>query len=919
LWFLCGLSLAQVPALERAAWRETVERVSHAVVSIRMDRPRAFEGVGRNNSQATGFVIDAEQGLILTNRHVVTAGPIVARAVFTNQEEVDLVPVYRDPIHDFGIFRYDPQKVRNTRPLALSLRPDRAEVGVEIRVVGNDSGERLSILDGTIARLDRTAPQYGGGYSDYDTFYIQAASSTSGGSSGAPVVDIEGYVLAMNAGGKTQAATSFYLPLDRVVRAIELVRAGHPVPRGTLQTRMEYTPFSEVRRLGLSPQTEALARQARTDGTGMLVVREVLPQGPADGALEPGDVLVEIAGRPVLEFVTLEAMLDDHVGQELAVRVERHGQPVELQLTVEDLHALVPSRLLEVGGATLHGVSIHQARASGLPVQGVYVADPGRMFSALGEGAVLVEADGAPLQRLQDLEAVLAARGDRETLAVRWFTLSRPQQPVESAVRMDRRWFGARTCDRDDVSGSWTCQDLPGPEVIEPVRPVALEVPWVPVRQRRGRQVQPSLVGVQVDVPVPIAGLSRSAFAGGGLVVDAERGLVVVDRDTVPVALGDVRLLVAGAFEVPARVVALHEVHNLALVAYDPAHLSTVEVQSVRFARRPLREGDKAWYVGMEADAAINVAEVQVTQVEPFGLASGGPPRFRETNLDVVELREAPPSANGVLVRRGCVGAFWAAFSYSDGQQTRITWRAIPSEVVQEMLELADGGAALRTAAWELSVVPLPRAAERGLPPHVAEALVAHDPERRYVLQVDRIERDDPLAQVVQPGDLLVELEGEPVTRFREVEERMRGKNRVSVTVCRDGGLVEAEILPRPLASTDVERVVAWAGVRLHTPDRSARLLGVPPRRPYISWLESGSPAGRAGLRAQRTVTAVDGVDTPDLDTFVRAVGAAGQSVRLDLVSRTGEREVVTVEPDEAFFPTEEYVWVAGRWERHPL
>jgi S1-C subfamily serine protease len=916
LWFLClgPHALAEVPA-----WRETVERVSQAVVSIRMDRQRAFEGVGRNNSQATGFVIDAEKGLILTNRHVVTAGPIVARAVFTNQEEVELVPLYRDPIHDFGIFRYDPQKLRNTQPLALSLRPDRAEVGVEIRVVGNDSGERLSILDGTIARLDRTAPQYGGGYSDYDTFYIQAASSTSGGSSGSPVVDIEGHVLAMNAGGKTQAATSFYLPLDRVVRAIELVRAGQPVPRGTWQTRMEYTPFSEVRRLGLSPETEALARQAHPSGTGMLVVREVLPRGPADHELEPGDVLVQIEGKPVLEFVTFEAMLDDHVGQELSVRVERLGRPVELQLTVEDLHALVPSRLLEVGGALLHGVSIHQARASGLPVQGVYVADAGRMFAALGDGAVLIEADGAPIQTLADLEGTLAGKGDRDTVRVRWFTLSRPQQPVESAVRMERRWFAARTCDRDDVHGSWTCQDLPGPEVTEPQRPVALDVPWVPVHERRGRQVQPSLVGVQTEVPVPIAGLSKSSFAGGGVVVDAERGLVVVDRDTVPVALGDVRLLVAGAFEVPGRVMALHEVHNLALVAYDPAHLSTVEVQPVQFSRRPLREGDKAWYVGMEADAAINVQEVRVAQVEPFGLASAGAPRFRETNLDVVELREPPPQANGVLVRRGRMSAFWAAFSYSDGQQSRITWRAIPADVVQEMLALADGGLELRTAGWELSVVPLPRAAERGLPAHVAEALVAHDPERRYVLQIDRIERDDAMAQVLQPGDLLVELEGEPVTRFREVEERMRGKNRVSVTVCRQGGLVQAEILPRPLASTDVERVIAWSGVRLHTPDRSARLLGVLPRRPYISWLESGSPAGRAGLRAQRTVMAVDGTDTPDLDTFVRAVQAAGPAVRLDLVTRTGEREVVTVEPDERFFPTEEYVWVAGKWERKTL
>ena len=122
-----------------------VRLASPAIVSLRVCSPLTFETEGAGCSVATGFVVDAARGLILTNRHVHHQGPVTAEAIFLNNEEVPVQQLYSDPIHDFGFFKFDPAAIKHMDLTELSLDPTGAEVGAEIRLIGNDAAEKLSI------------------------------------------------------------------------------------------------------------------------------------------------------------------------------------------------------------------------------------------------------------------------------------------------------------------------------------------------------------------------------------------------------------------------------------------------------------------------------------------------------------------------------------------------------------------------------------------------------------------------------------------------------------------------------------------------------------------------------------------------------------------------------------------------------
>ena len=921
---LAGIGLATASlAAEDTAWTETLERISSGVVSIRVDSTRAFDTEWNSSSQATGFVVDAKRGLILTNRHVVTPGPVVAEAVFRNNEEVRLTPVYRDPVHDFGFFRYNPAELHYIEPAELPLVPDGAGIGREIRVIGNDAGEQLSILAGTIARLDRKAPDYGRGkYNDFNTFYLQAASGTSGGSSGSPVINIDGEVVALNAGANNSAASSFFLPLDRIHRALALIQNELPVTRGTLQTIFERKAFDELKRLGLSDELERIVRSRFPDQTGMLTVEQIIPESPAAGKLEPGDILVRINGELVTEFIPLAAILDNSVNTDIDVEVERGGRAVTATLVVTDLHAITPDEFIEFGDATVNNLSYQQARHYNLAVSGVYVANPGYLLSkaAIPRGAVITEFGGKPIENIDDFANALDQLADGSRSLTRFITMDSPKNSSVRAFEMDRVWFPVRRCARDDRTGVWPCQELgPGPD-REP--PEVGRTDLTAYDDPRLKAISPSLVVVTFDLPYTVSGVADRHYYGTGLIVDKERGYVLVDRNTVPVAIGDVTVTFAGSLEVDAKVEQLHPLHNLAIISYDPKTIGDTPVREASFNTAPLDAGDKVWVVGIKGDHQLVHQESTVSEVEPLILPLSRTLRFRDSNIEGIDLVNGPMDFDGVLVdKRGRVVALWSSFAVQSGGESAQFNRGIGADLVKEFVDIVREGRPYYSLEAEFVYAPLFAARNRGLDEEWLAKLEDNNPVYRRALSITRLVAGTAASKVLKNGDFVLAVDGNVVTSFRGIEKAVQ-KPEVTVTVWRNGGAKDIRIETTVLDGGGIDRAVSWAGALLQNPHRAmAAQRGIAPDGVYVAFFSYGSPATRYGLWAGRRVVAVDTIPTPNLQAFVEAVaGKQDQaSVRLKTVTWNGAVEVITLKLDNQYWPAYEIRRTKNGWHRQSI
>ena len=737
-----------------------------------------------------------------------------------------------------GILRFDPKAIKYMPVAALKLRPDLARVGAEIRVVGNDAGEKLSILSGVISRLDRNAPEYGEGYSDFNTNYIQAAAAASGGSSGSPVVNLDGYAVALQAGGRADgAATDYFLPLDRPLRALDCIRRGEPVSRGTVQCQWIIKPFDECRRLGLTPEWEAAIRKGFPQETGMLVAEIVLPQGPAHTKIEEGDVLVKVNGELLTKFVRLDDILDSSVDKTVTMLVQRGGEDIEVELNVGDLHKITPDRFVTVAGGAFHDLSYQQARLYAIAVKGVFVCEAAGSFRFENtESGWLIESiDQKKTPDLDTFIEVMKGIPDRARVVVTYKHLRDLHTLNTSIIYVDRHWTSKmRMAVRNNQTGKWDFSDIADP--LPAVAPVPRKADFIKldsVGHPAAADLIRSFVRISCTMPVKLDGFPRARKIGYGLVIDAAKGLVIISRAVIPYDLCDISITVADSIIVDGKVVFMHPLQNYAIIQYDPT-LVQAPVQSAKLSTETIKQGAKTIFLGFNQNLRVVVAKTTVTDITTVAIpANGAAPRYRAINLDAitVDTSLSGQCGSGVLVGEdGTVQALWLNYL---GERTAHTNKDIEyhlglaTPTLLPIINQVQQGVVpkLRMLNVETNTVQMSQVRIMGVAEKWIQMVAETNSSRHQLFMVRKIDCAPPSghdSQSLQEGDIILTLNGKLITRVSELDI-MYDHEYLDALVVRNGQEMSLKVPTVPTEDLETDRAVIFCGAVLHRPHHAVR------------------------------------------------------------------------------------------------
>jgi S1-C subfamily serine protease len=283
----------------------------------------------------SGFIWD-EGGDIVTNFHVIQQAN-AAKVTLNNHETYDARLVGAAPEFDLAVLRISAPRSKLT-PILIGTSSD-LQVGQKVFAIGNPFGFDQTLTTGIVSATARTIR---GVIGNPIEDVIQTDAAINPGNSGGPLLDSAGRLIGVNTAIYSESGSSagigFAVPVDTVNRIVPQLIANGKVVRP---------------QLGVTLVNEEQTRQMGIEGLMILSVQEGSaaaraglrgPQRLADGSLVYGDVIVEVAGRPVRTAQDLFVALGRHaVGDQIQLKINRLGETLEVPLTLDAGNAPAPN------------------------------------------------------------------------------------------------------------------------------------------------------------------------------------------------------------------------------------------------------------------------------------------------------------------------------------------------------------------------------------------------------------------------------------------------------------------------------------------------------------------------------------------------------------------------------------------------
>lgn len=442
-------------------WEKTVENAKHSILMLEVEFLTGLENDDSGCYQATGFIVDEKNGIILTNRHVIGSGPTTARATFWNREKIEIKPVYYDPVHDFGFYKFNPKDLKWAKAKAIRLGDSsKVKVGEEIRVLGNNASEGFSIIGGTVSWVNKNAPIYSDPdtYRDSNTYYFQTSADVTGGSSGGPIINKAGEALAINSSSKNYTTVSWGLPINMVKDALKATVQGKKVKRGDIGARITFSPFNEILEYGF-PKELVDELKRKKDIVGLLTVSETLRSTDAYRYLKPGDVIWQIDGEKIREsFERYQDILNKKTGKKVSLTVVRESKKMDFAVTVLDLESLKTNSFVRIGFDYFSNIPLFLAYTYNLPTTGVYTQSIRYNFSEREDFPgflLLTELGGTPLKAPEDFYRMLKGFKEGDEVKIRYKILKQQQREEEKVFKINWKWFKAEYFKLNEKNHEW--------------------------------------------------------------------------------------------------------------------------------------------------------------------------------------------------------------------------------------------------------------------------------------------------------------------------------------------------------------------------------------------------------------------------------------------------------------------------------